>query len=189
MVIPRAAYLCFLALIAAERLFEMALSRRNAARALARGGREHGRDHFPWMVALHTAFLVSCVVESAWRRFPGALGWIALLFAAAAQALRYWAVASLGERWNARVIVVPGELPVEKGPYRFMRHPNYLAVVIELLAIPLVYGCWITALVLSVANAAMLRVRIRTEERALGISWQRAFARRSRFLPGGFGSA
>jgi methyltransferase len=189
MVIPRAAYLCFLALIGAERLFEMVLSRRNAARALARGGREYGEAHFPWMVALHTAFLASCAVESAWRGFPGAVGWVALLLAAGAQVLRYWAVSSLGERWNARVIVVPGEAPVEKGPYRFMRHPNYLAVVVEMVAIPLVYGCWITAVVFSVANAAMLRVRIRVEEAALGMSWERAFAGRSRFLPGGSGSA
>ncbi|HYZ90581.1 MAG TPA: isoprenylcysteine carboxylmethyltransferase family protein [Myxococcales bacterium] len=189
MVIPRAAYLCFVALIGAERLFEMVLSRRNAARAIARGGREYGDAHFPWMVALHTAFLASCAVESAWRRFPGAAGWIALLFAVGAQGLRYWAVSSLGDRWNARVIVVPGEPPVVDGPYRFVRHPNYLAVVIEMVAIPLVYGCWITAVAFSLANAAMLRVRIRIEEAALGVSWQRAFARRSRFLPGGFGSA
>lgn len=189
MVISRAVYLCFLALIGAERLVELALSRRNAARALARGGREYGQAHFPWMVALHAAFLVSCVVESAWRRFPGALGFVALVLVAGAQALRYWAVWSLADRWNARVIVVPGERPVEKGPYRFMRHPNYLAVILEIVAIPLVYGCWITALVFSAANAAMLRVRIRTEEAALGVSWERAFAGRSRFLPGGFGSA
>lgn len=189
MVSPRAAYLCFLALIGAERLFEMALSRRNAARALSRGGRQYGQAHFPWMVALHAAFLASCVVESSWRRFPGTPGWVALIAAVAAQALRYWAVSSLGDRWNARVIVVPGEPPVEKGPYRFLRHPNYLAVVLEMIAVPLVYGCWMTALVFSVANAAMLRVRIRVEEEALGAAWERAFAGRSRFLPGGFGSA
>ena len=87
------------------------------------------------------------------------------------------------------MIVVPGEPPVEKGPYRFLRHPNYLAVVIEMIAVPLVYGCWMTALVFSVANAAMLRVRIRVEEEALGAAWERAFAGRSRFLPGGSGSA
>jgi methyltransferase len=189
MVISRAAYLCFLALIGVERLFELRLSRRNAARAMARGGRESGRAHFPWMVALHTTFLASCAIECAWRRFPGGPGWIAAIVAVAAQGLRYWAVASLGDRWNARVIVVPGEPPVEKGPYRFVRHPNYLAVVLEMAAVPLVYGCWITAIVFSAANAAMLRVRIRIEEAALGVSWQRAFADRSRFLPGGFGSA
>jgi methyltransferase len=187
MVSPRVLYLCFLALVGAERLFEVALSRRNAARALARGGREYGQAHFPWIVGLHTAFLLSCAVESGWRRFPGASGWIALIVAVGSQGLRYWAVSSLGDRWNARVIVVPGEAPVERGPYRLLRHPNYLAVVLEIIAIPMVYGCWVTAIVFSVANAAALRVRIQVEEAALGAPWQRVFAGRSRFLPGGSG--
>jgi methyltransferase len=189
MVTSRTLYLGFLGLIAAERLVELALSRRNAARAFARGGHEHGRGHFPVLVSLHTAFLASCAVESAIRPFPGLLGWIALTVAVAAQGLRYWAVASLGDRWNARVIVVPGEPPVERGPYRFVRHPNYLAVVLEMIAVPLVHGCWVTAAVFSLANAAVLRLRIRSEEVALGADWQRAFAGRPRFLPGGFGRA
>jgi methyltransferase len=194
MVTPRAAYLCLLAVIAVERLFEMALSRRNAMRTLARGGREFGRDHFPWMVALHSSFFIACAVESAWRQFPGAFGWVALALVVAAQALRYWAVSSLGDRWNTRVIVVPGEAPVEAGPYRFLRHPNYLAVVVEVVALPLVYGCWISAVVFSILNASILRVRIRVEEAALGGPWQRAFAARPRLLathppPGGLGDA
>jgi methyltransferase len=189
MVTSRTLYLGFLAVIAAERLVELALSRRNAARSFARGGVEHGRAHFPLLVVLHTAFLFCCAAESAIRPFPGLLGWIALTVAAAAQGLRYWAVSSLGDRWNARVIVVPGEPPVERGPYRFVRHPNYLAVVLEMAAVPLVHGCWVTALVFSLANAAVLRVRIRSEEEALGAAWQRAFGTRPRFLPGGFGRA
>ena len=189
MVTSRALYLCFLTVVAGERLIELALSRRNAARSFARGGREYGRGHFPVLVSLHTAFLISCAAESGIRSFPRVVGWIALLVAAAAQGLRYWAVSSLGDRWNARVIVIPGEPPVDRGPYRFVRHPNYLAVVLEMIAVPLVYGCWITAIVFSLANAAALRVRIRSEEEALGAVWQRAFAGRPRFLPGGFGRA
>src|SRR5229473_960729 len=169
MVTSRALYLGFLLLLAAERLFEVALSRRNAARALARGGRESGQAHFPVMVALHTAFLAA---------FAAALG---------AQALRYWAVASLGDRWNVRVIVVPGDVPVQRGPYRLVRHPNYAAVVLEMLAVPLVHGCWATALVFSALHLVVLRVRIRAEETALGAAWQDAFAGRPRFLPGGHG--
>jgi len=114
MVTSRALYLAFLLAIGAERLFEVALSRRNAARAFARGGRESGQAHFPAMVALHTAFLASCALESGIRTFPGALGWAAVAAAMGAQALRYWAVASLGDRWNVRVIVVPGEPPVPR---------------------------------------------------------------------------
>jgi methyltransferase len=189
MVTSRTLYLCFLAFIGAERMVELWLSRRNAARAFARGGREHGRDHFPFVVLQQIAFLVSCAAESAIRRFPGALGYCALVVAIAAQGLRYWAVFSLGDRWNARVIVVANEPPVDRGPYRFIRHPNYLAVVLEMIAIPLVHGCWITAVVFSLANTAMLRVRIRSEEAALGEPWERAFAGRPRFLPGGFGRA
>ena len=169
MVTSRALYLAFLLAIGAERLFEVALSRRNAARAFARGGRESGQAHFPAMVALHTAFLASCALESGIRTFPGALGWAAVAAAMGAQALRYWAVASLGDRWNVRVIVVPGEPPVQSGPYRFMRHPN------------------LTAAVFSALHALVLRVRIRAEEAALGAAWQDAFAGRPRFLPGGDG--
>lgn len=185
MVTARALYLAFLLLLAAERLFEVALSRRNAARAFARGGRESGRAHFPAMVALHTAFLASCAVESGMRTFPGALGWIAVAAALSAQGLRYWAVTSLGDRWNVRVIVVPGDAPVQRGPYRFVRHPNYTAVVLEMLAVPLVYGCWLTAAAFSAVHAVLLRIRIRDEEAALGAAWEKAFVGRPRFLPGG----
>jgi methyltransferase len=187
MVTSRALYLGFLLLLAAERLFEVALSRRNADRAFARGGRESGRAHFPAMVALHTAFLASCAVESAFRPFPGALGWAALAVAVVAQGLRYWAVASLGDRWNVRVIVVPGEPPVQRGPYRFVRHPNYTAVVLEMIAVPLVHGCWITAVAFSALHVLVLRARIRAEEAALGPEWESIFSGRPRFLPGGGG--
>ena len=185
MVTSRALYLGFLALLAAERVFELSLSRRNAARALARGGRESGRAHFALLAALHAGFLASCALESAVRPFPGALGWNALGAALLAQALRYWAVVSLGDRWNVRVIVVPGEPPVQRGPYRFVRHPNYAAVVLEMAAVPLIHGCWWTAAVFSALHAVVLRVRIRAEEAALGATWKSAFSGRPRFLPGG----
>ena len=167
MVTSRALYLAFLLAIGAERLFEVALSRRNAARAFARGGRESGQAHFPAMVALHTAFLASCALESGIRTFPGALGWAAVAAAMGAQALRYWAVASLGDRWNVRVIVVPGEPPVQSGPYRFMRHPNYLIVIGEIAVLPLVFGEVWVCIAFSVLNAALLAWRLREENLAL----------------------
>ena len=105
----------------------------------------------------------------------------------AAQALRYWAIATLGWRWNTRIVVVPGAAPVTAGPYRWVRHPNYVAVIAEMLALPLVHGAWLTAAVFSLGNALLLRVRIRAEEQALGTSWQQAFAGRPRFVPGGHG--
>jgi methyltransferase len=179
-------YTGFVALLALERLYEMALSRRNARRAFARGGREYGVSHYRAMVVLHTAFLVACVAEPwlAPRAFPGAAGFAALAGALLARVIRHWTIATLGERWNARVIVVPGDVPVTSGPYRFLSHPNYAAVVLELLCVPLIHGAVWTALVFSVANAALLSVRIRVEEVALGSAWQRAFAGKPRLVPG-----
>ena len=164
-----AAYLALLAALALERVHELRRSRRNAAWAFARGGVEVGRGHYAVMAALHTAFLAGCAAEVLLldRPFRAALGVPMLALAAIAQGLRYWAIATLGPRWNVRVIAIPGAPAVTTGPYRFLRHPNYAAVVLEGFAVPLVHGAWITALVFSVANAALLAVRIRCEERAL----------------------
>ncbi len=173
----------YLAALVLERLYELWLSRRNAARALARGGVEVGQGHYRVMTVFHTLFLVACAVEA--RPFDPRLFFGFLPLALGAQALRYWAIRTLGDRWNTRVIVVPGAEPITGGPYRFMKHPNYLAVVIELFAVPMMMGAFVTAAVFSLGNAALLYVRIRAEERALGVSWSRAFAGRSRFIPGG----
>jgi len=185
MVTSELLYLCFLALLGLERFAELLLSLRNARAARAAGAVEAGRGHYPVMVAFHSLFLVSCALEVVLghRPFPGPLGWAALVVALAAQALRYWAVATLGVRWNTRVLVWPGLAPVTAGPYRFLRHPNYLAVVLEVLAVPLIHGAWITALVFSAGNVLLLRVRIRTEEQALGRPWAEAFADRPRLVP------
>jgi methyltransferase len=181
------AYLVFLALTGAERIAELLLSRRNAAMALRAGGAESGAAQFRWMALVHALFLPACAAEVLLlhRPFPGVLGWACLAGALCAQALRWWAIAALGPRWNVRVIVVPGAVPVRSGPYRFMRHPNYVAVVAEMLLIPLAHGAWITAAVFSALNILLLRARIRTEEQALGATWQREFARVPRFIPHG----
>ena len=178
-------WLAFLALVGCERLLELGVSARNARAARDRGAVESGAGHFGPMAGLHAAFLVACAVEVLLldRPFPGAIGWVALAVVFLAQALRWWAVLSLGPRWNVRVIVVPGEEPVRRGPYRYLRHPNYLAVAVEIAALPLVHGAFITALAFSVLNAAVLRVRIRAEERALGPGWEAAFAGVPRLWP------
>jgi methyltransferase len=179
------AYLVLLAVIAVERIAELLLSSRNAKKAFARGGREVGQGHYRVMALLHTAFLLACAGEvvGLQRVFPGGLGWAALGGAVVAQGLRYWAIATLGERWNTRIIFMPELAPVTSGPYRFVRHPNYVAVILEMVFIPLVHGAWLTAVVFSAANAALLVVRIQAEERALGAEYQRAFASRPRFIP------
>lgn len=146
-----------------QRLLELKLSRRNERRLRARGAVERGRDHYPLMVALHALWLVSTAAEGH-RRKPGRSALAAFL---AVQPLRYWAIAALGENWNTRILVVPGERLIRRGPYRYIKHPNYLVVATEVLAFPLVFGARKTALVFSILNAALLADRISEEERAL----------------------
>ena len=188
MVTWRAAYLALLALLALERLAELRLSSRHARLLLARGGVEVGRGHYRPMVLFHTAFILACAAEALLRPAPPPplLAGAALAGALLSQALRWWAIATLGERWSTRVIVLPGAPPVTGGPYRFVRHPNYLAVVLELLCVPLVAGAWRAALLFTLGNAILLAVRIGAEERALGESWARAFRGRPRFIPQGW---
>lgn len=154
----------------AERIVEVVLSNRHAAWAFARGGREFGRRHYPLMVVLHTGMLLACLAEVflAHRPFLPALGWPMLAVAFACQGLRYWCIGTLGRQWNARVIVVPGLGRVTRGPYRFLAHPNYVVVIAEGIALPLVHSAWVTAVVFTVLNAILLfGFRIPTEERAL----------------------
>ncbi len=162
-------YWLLMALTGLERLAELFVTRRNARWSLERGGVEYGRGHFPPMVALHTALLAGCVLEPLLleRAFIPALGWPMLALALGCQALRWWCITTLGPRWNTRVIIVRGLPRVTSGPYRFLRHPNYVVVVLEGIALPLVHTAWITALVFSVLNAWLLTVRIRCEEQAL----------------------
>lgn len=155
--------------VGVERLAELVVSKRNAAWSFERGGVETGQGHFPFMVVLHTGLLIGALVE-VWVRRPdpsAALVWTMLALVVASQALRWWCIATLGSRWNTRVIIVPGLAPVTAGPYRFLSHPNYVAVVVEGFALPLVGGAWITALVFTVVNAGLLFVRIRVENQAL----------------------
>jgi methyltransferase len=159
-----------IALVALERLAELVVASRNARWAFELGGVEVGRGHYPPMVALHTALLVACVAEAhlADRPFVPGLGWTALALAAGSQALRWWCIATLGRQWNTRVIVVPGASLVARGPYRWLSHPNYVAVVVEGVALPLIHTSWLTAAVFTGLNAVLLlRFRIPTEERAL----------------------
>ncbi len=165
-----AAYCLLIGLYALERLAELVVSARNIRWSLARGGVESGFGHYPPMVVLHTGLLAGCLVEVLVldRPFLPWLGWPMLALAVLAQGLRWWSIRTLGPRWNTRVVVVPGMPLVTGGPYRFARHPNYVAVVVEGVALPLVHSAWITAIVFSVLNIPLLAVRLRAEERALG---------------------
>jgi methyltransferase len=171
-------YWALLAVIAVERAAELVVSQRNATASLRQGGVESGAGHFPVMVALHVALLAGCVVEPivAHRTFIPALGWPMLAVVVAANSLRWWCIATLGPRWSARVIVIPGTPLVRSGPYRWFAHPNYVAVIIEGAALPLTGSAWITACTFTVLNAALLTVRIRCETRALAAASPRGTA-------------
>ena len=171
------AFVVVVALVALERLAELVVSQRNAAWSFARGGVETGRGHYGVMVALHSGFLVAMLVEAFVRpEVPPALAWSMLGLVLASQALRWWCIVTLGPRWNTRVIVVSGLPPVRSGPSRLLVHPNYLAVVVEGLALPLVHGCWMTAAAFTVLNAALLTVRLRVENAALASLPDRSLA-------------
>ena len=151
-------------LVALQRLAELGYARRNARRLLAAGGVEHGAGHYPLFVALHGGWLAALfvLVPAGAPADWGLLGLYGLL-----QLGRLWVLASLGRRWTTRVIIVPGAPLVTRGPYRFLRHPNYLVVALEIPVLPLAFGAWQIALAFGLANLALLAHRIRVEERAL----------------------
>lgn len=164
-------FFAVVALTALERLVELRYSNRHAAWAFAHGGLELGRSHYPFMVVLHTLFLVAMPLE-VWllSRTVSPLMMVGMLcLAVACQALRWWCISTLGPRWNSRVIIVPGLPRITDGPYRYpwLRHPNYFVVVLEGIVLPMVHGAWLTATVFSLLNALLLRERIRVEEVAL----------------------
>ncbi|HEX8304046.1 MAG TPA: isoprenylcysteine carboxyl methyltransferase family protein [Jatrophihabitans sp.] len=174
MVSSATAYTALILLVGLERLAELVVSQRNLRWSRQRGGVETGAGHYPAMVALHSALLVGCLAE-VWlldRPFVPLLGWPMLVVVLAAQALRWWCIRTLGPQWNTRIVVVPGGGRVSSGPYRYLRHPNYVAVVLEGIALPLTHTAWLTAVVFSALNAALLSVRIRSESRALAMLGQ-----------------
>lgn len=162
-------YSLLVAVVGLERIAELVVSKRNLAWSRTRGGVEFGSGHYPAMVILHTGLLLGCLAEVLWldRPFLPMLGWTMLVVVIAAQALRWWCISTLGRQWNTRVVVVPGAPRVIGGPYRLMSHPNYVAVIVEGIALPLVHSAWITACVFTLLNAVLLTTRINTENAAL----------------------
>jgi len=164
-------FVLLIALVAVERVAELVVARRNEAWSRARGAVEAGAGHYPVMVVLHTGLLVGAPLEVALagRPFVPALGWPMFALVLLAQGLRWWCIRTLGRQWNTRIFVVPGLSRVTSGPYRRLPHPNYLAVVIEGAALPLVHTAWITAIVFTAINLPLLRVRIAAEDAALRV--------------------
>ena len=171
MVVTRLLFLGFVAALGVQRLFELRLSKRNERRIRQRGGREHAPGTYRWIVTLHAAWFAAMLLEvfAGRRRFRPRVAAFALGLFAAGQALRLTAIRTLGWRWSTRIMTVPGPTgaPVRHGIYRYMRHPNYLGVQLEILAAPLLHSAYLTSAVFGVANAVLLRDRISREEEAL----------------------
>ena len=174
------------ALVILQRLIELGIAKRNAAYIRALGGYEVGAEHYRWIVLLHASFFASLLLETVERgrlhEPPSLLPFAVFLLA---QALRVWCLSALGRFWNTRIYILPGSEPVRRGPYRFLRHPNYTVVALELFTLPLAFGALYTALLFSLLNALILRVRIRAEEQALSeaTSYAEAMGQQPRFLP------
>lgn len=157
-------HIAILGFVTAQRLIELPVARANTARLLAAGGHEVAPGHYPLIVALHASWLATLWFLALSRPINVPL----LMLFGIVELGRIWVLYSLGSRWTTRIIVVPGEQLVRRGPYRFVSHPNYLVVAAEIALLPLVFDLWEAALLFSLLNAAILTVRIRVENRALG---------------------
>jgi methyltransferase len=153
-----------LALVTLQRLGELWLSKRNTGRLVAQGAREHSPGHYPLIVGVHTAWLLALWLLAPSRPIIGS--WLAIFVAI--EIARIWVLTSLGPRWTTRIIVIPDASLVRRGPYRFVNHPNYVVVAAEILVLPLVFRLWQVALLFTLLNAAVLTIRIRAENAALG---------------------
>lgn len=185
--VTKAAFVGIVGLLALQRLFELRLSRRNEARILVQGGREHSAGHFKSMKVLHTSWFLGMLGEVLWldRPFMPKLAVGALIVTVVGQSLRYAAILTLGWRWTVRVMTLPDSPPVDRGIYRYLRHPNYLGVILEIAAVPLLHSAYLTAVFYTIANAWLLATRIRAEEKALSLdnNFAQIFAGRPRFIP------
>lgn len=157
-----------------QRMAELHRAAENRAWALAAGAREYGKSHYPCFLVLHAGWLFGWLVEGYWRQEYSQVWSLWLGLFCVTQGLRYWCINSLGRCWNTRILVLPGSKLIRHGPYRYLRHPNYLVVVIELICVPLIFNAWFTAAVISVLNALLLLfIRIPAEEAALRESYPR----------------
>lgn len=175
-----------LLLLIVQRITEMFIAKRNEKWLLNRGGVEHGSEHYPYIVALHVMFLLSLLLEvNILHKEVTVLWYILVPILAFTQLIRYWAVMSLGSYWNTKIIIVPNDLVVLKGPYQYMRHPNYVVVAVEIFFIPLLYQAYFTAILFSVLNIVIMTIRIPAEEKALQLhtNYQEVFNLRARFVP------
>lgn len=157
-------FIVFITFLILQRLSELYISRRNEKWLLKNGAIQYGQEHYPYMVSMHTLFLLSLIVEYNLADGP-AISWIALTCFLIVLAFKFWALSSLGKYWNTKIYRIPGVYPIKKGPYKFLKHPNYIEVICEIAIIPLTFHLYYTAIIFSLLNAMMLTVRIRVENK------------------------
>ncbi|WP_259066843.1 isoprenylcysteine carboxyl methyltransferase family protein [Mucilaginibacter sp. X4EP1] len=162
-------FFIFIIFFIAQRLSELFIARRNEKWLLSQGAVQYGQEHYPFMIALHTLFIVSIITEYILRQQPP-ISWIFLVLFLAVLSFKFWALLSLGKYWNTKIYRIPGVYPIKRGPYKFLKHPNYMEVVCEIAIIPLVFHLYYTAISFTILNAAMLTVRIRVENRVWAVS-------------------
>jgi methyltransferase len=156
-------FILFICFVVFQRLLELVVAKRNEKWARGQGALEYGQSHYPYIVLLHTCFIISMIAEN-WVK-GGFFNLIWMLTFLVLIIIKIWTISSLGKYWNTKILRIPGSSPVNKGPYKFLKHPNYIIVVCEIIAIPMVFNLYLTAIMFTVLNAIMLSVRIREEEK------------------------
>jgi methyltransferase len=154
----------FISFFILQRLSELYIARQNEKWLLSQGAVQYGQSHYPFIIALHTSFIISIIAEYFLRGGPP-ISWIFLVIFLLVLSFKFWALSSLGKYWNTKIYRIPGVYPVKKGPYKFLKHPNYMEVVCEIAIIPLVFHLYYTAIIFTVLNVAMLTVRIKAENK------------------------
>jgi methyltransferase len=157
-------FLVFILFFILQRLSELFIAKRNEQWLLQQGAVEYGQAHYPFMIAMHTLFVISIIIEYFLRSYTP-ISWLFLTLFLLVLSFKFWALSSLGKYWNTKIYRIPNVYPVKKGPYRFLKHPNYLEVVLEIAIIPLIFHLYYTAVIFTVLNAVMLTVRIKEENR------------------------
>jgi len=157
-------FIIFISFFILQRISELVIARRNEKWLLSQGAIQYGREHYPFMITLHTLFIGAIIGEYMLRHQP-AIDWLFLVIYLSVLSFKFWALSSLGKYWNTKIYRIPGVYPVKKGPYKFLKHPNYMEVVCEVAIIPLVFHLYYTAIIFSILNAIMLWVRISVENK------------------------
>jgi methyltransferase len=157
-------FIIFITFFILQRLSELFIARRNEKWLLEKGAVQYGQSHYPFIITLHTLFIASIITEYILRGGTQ-ISWVFLALFLAVLSFKFWALSSLGKYWNTKIYRIPGVYPVKKGPYKFLKHPNYMEVVCEIAIIPLVFNLYYTAIIFTVLNAIMLTVRIKIENR------------------------